>query len=188
VGDRTSSCSIKVKQHFMKLLQGQTAPSIKTTDVFGNPVNLPLTGKLTYLAFLRNAGCAVCNLRTHQLLANAGKLRLRNIEVIAIFESTQDRMREYLTASPYPITFVADPANKLYKLYSIDRSLGKTLRSLANGMISKARRGYTLYAKRFSQDGHMSTIPSDFLIDESGKLQRVNYGKFIGDHLDLQTL
>lgn len=40
-----------------------------------------------------------------------------------------------------------------------------------------------LYRRKIRQDGSMSRIGADFLIDESGVVQRAYYGRFLGDHL-----
>jgi peroxiredoxin Q/BCP len=55
-------------------------------------------------------------------------------------------------------------------------------------MMAKAKKGYALYRRRLSQDGHISTIPGDFLIDEKGNLEKIHYGKFIGDHMNIEAL
>jgi peroxiredoxin Q/BCP len=170
----------------MKLKITQPAPIFKTTDVFGKAVDLAAyRGKKIFLEFLRNAGCAVCNLRTHQLMAQAKSLSSKNIQVLLVFESTSERMREYLTDKNYTVTFIADPQNKLYQAYKVERSFAKVMRSLANGFVTKARQGFALYEKRFSQDGHLATIPAGFVIDEDGNLEHVHYGKFVGDHFNI---
>lgn len=168
----------------MQLSTHQQAPNFIVKDVYGNIIRLEeMRGKKVYLAFERNAGCPVCNLRVHTLLKNADSFKRNNIVVLMVYESTEQKMNEYLEGKKYPFHFIADPDNKLYKTYYVEQSVGKLLKSLFNGLLSKAMEGKKLFSKTISQDGHTATIPSEFMIDEQGKLSTVHYGRFIGDHL-----
>ncbi len=173
----------------MSLSVHQSAPDFNTIDVYGEVIQLKkLQGKKVYLAFERNAGCPVCNLRMHTLLKNADYFSRNNIEVLMVYESSLEKMKDYLGANNYPFHFIADPDNRLYKLYFVEQSAGKFLRSLVNGLMAKAIEGKKLFKNPISQDGHTTTIPSEFIIDESGKLTTVHYGNFVGDHLPLEVL
>jgi peroxiredoxin len=173
----------------MKLTVNQQAPVFSTTDVYNQPVNLQsLRGHKIYLAFMRNTGCPVCNLRVHELLKKANYFAENNIQVLLVYESSVTQMRQYLEQENYPFTFIPDPENKLYRLYDIERSTGKMLGSVFRGAIGKALAGQKLYHKKINQDGHANTIPADFLIDETGKLSHVHYGNDIGDHIPISEL
>jgi peroxiredoxin len=172
----------------MKLSIHQQAPPFIVKDVFGNIIRLEeLRGKKIYLAFERNAGCPVCNLRVHTLLKHADAFAQNSIVVLLVYESTEAKMLEYLDGKSYPFHFIADPHNKLYKSYSVGQSFTKLLKSLFNGLIPKAMEGKKLFTKAVSQDGHTATIPGEFMIDEQGNLSIVHYGRFIGDHLPVHT-
>ena len=84
-----------------------------------------------------------------------------------------------------PIHFVADPQNVLYNKYGVEKSMLKVMRSLANGLLAKVKEGTKLFNKPMKQDGAMSRIPAEFLVDERGKLKVAHYGKFVGDHLEI---
>jgi peroxiredoxin len=173
----------------MQLAIDQPAPDFATTDVFGNVIHLKkLSGQKVYLAFERNAGCPVCNLHVHELLKRADFFKNQNIKVVLVYESTVMKMREYLSGENHPFHFVADPQNKLYKLYGIEQSYGKLFKSLFNGLMKKVMAGNKLFKKTMAQDGHLNTIPSEFLIDEKGLLQIAYYGKFVGDVLPINSI
>ncbi|HEY9049507.1 MAG TPA: peroxiredoxin-like family protein [Ohtaekwangia sp.] len=173
----------------MKLSINQQAPDFKMTDIYGQPVQLKnLKGQKVYLAFQRNAGCPVCNLQVHQLLKHADDFMAQNIAVLLVYESSLEKMREYLGENTYPFHFIADPDNKLYNQYGVGQSLGKFFKSLFHGLIEKATQGKKLYKKSISQDGHTTTIPAEFVIDKDGKLSKVHYGEYIGDHLPIESL
>jgi thioredoxin-dependent peroxiredoxin len=167
----------------------QQAPLFIVKDVFENIVRLEdLRGKKVYVAFERNAGCPVCNLRVHTLMKHADSFAQNNIVVLLVYESTEAKMQEYLDGKSYPFHFIADPDNKLYKTYGVGQSFAKLIKSLFNGLVSKAIEGKKLFSKSIAQDGHTATIPAEFMIDELGDLSIVHYGRFIGDHLPIPTI
>ncbi len=173
----------------MRLKVNQPAPSFSTRDVFGNQTDLQkLRGSKIYLAFERNAGCPVCNLRTHDLLRHADFFKSREIIVLMIYESPEAKMKEYLGENNYPFHFVADPQNKLYNLYGVERSVFKVMNGLFNGLLNKVSKGNKLFAKPMKQDGHLDRISAEFVIDQHGKIIIAHYGKFVGDHLPLAVL
>jgi len=173
----------------MKLQVNQPAPAFTTTDVYGREISLQaLRGKKIYLAFERNAGCPVCNLRTHELLKHADYFSAHQVAVLLIYESTVEKMKDYLVDIRSPFYFIADPENTLYKQYQIERSFLKMSKGLFYGLIGKAMAGKKLFRKSMTQDGNTSTIPSEFIIDEKGSLSTARYGGYIGDNLALELL
>ena len=173
----------------MKLQVNQQAPVFKTSDVYGREISVQaLRGKKIYLAFERNAGCPVCNLRTHELLKQANYFSANHVTVLLIYESTVEKMKDYLSDYQSPFYFIADPESTLYKQYQIERSFLKMSKGLFHGLIGKAMAGKKLFRKPMSQDGNVSTIPSEFIIDEKGNLSTVHYGGYVGDHLALDLL
>jgi thioredoxin-dependent peroxiredoxin len=168
----------------MRTQLNQQAPIFRATDVNGSLIDLTsLRGRQIYLSFERNAGCPVCNLRTHELLKRVQYFLDRDIEVIMVYESSVEKMREYLANEVYPFHFVADPKNELYNKYGVERSIGKVMRSMLHGIIGKAMNGKKLFKKPMKQDGHLDRIPAEFLIDQEGKIRLAHYGRYIGDHL-----
>jgi peroxiredoxin Q/BCP len=173
----------------MQLKVNQQAPDFTITDLSGQIIQIKKTqDQKIFLAFHRNAGCPVCNLRFHELNRNASLFSASNIKVILVYESTKDKMLEYLGNEKYPFHFVADPENRLYNLYSIERSLGKVMKSMWNGIMSKAMAGKKLFTRPIKQDGHTDTIPAEFLINTDGSLSIAHYGNFIGDHISINEI
>ena len=152
----------------MRLTTKQPAPTFRTLDVYGTVIDLKqLRGKNVYVAFERNAGCPVCNLRVHEMLKSASELT-RAAEILFIYESSPEKMRDYLGENKYPFHFIADPEHKLYDLFAIEKSWAKMMTSIFNGLIPKAKAGQKLFKTRISQDGHTNTIPAEFIINEDG--------------------
>jgi thioredoxin-dependent peroxiredoxin len=173
----------------MRLKINQSAPALRTTDVLGNLIDLgALRGKQVYLSFERNAGCPVCNLRTHELLKQSQYFSKRDVKVIMVYESSPEKMKEYLGDTVYPFYFVADPKNELYNKYGVERSMGKVMKSIFNGIIGKAMKGKKLFKKAMKQDGNMDRIHAEFVVDAEGKLRAAHYGSYVGDHMSFEDV
>lgn len=173
----------------MTLQTQQIAPDFNTTDVFNNNISLKTyKGKKVYLAFMRFAGCPVCNLHVHSLLKQADAFKEKNIEVVLIYESSIENMRTYLEDTTYPFTFIADPKSTLYKNYGVEKSWGKLLGSIFKGMLTKVSAGEKLFKKKPKVDGNMNRMEAEFLIDESGKLALAHYGSFLGDNIPVENI
>lgn len=174
----------------MRIKTNTIAPAFETTDVFDMPFSLSDNnkGKKVFLVFMRFAGCPVCNLHVNQLLKNADRFKKKNINVVIVYESSKSIMLDYLQGEKYPFTFIADPENTLYKLYSVEKSLVKLLSSLFKGMMAKVIAGKKLYKKKITDDGKVTRMEAEFLIDETGKISIAHYAEFLGDNVQLNDL
>ena len=173
----------------MALQVKQTAPEFNINDVFGNPVSLhKYKGKNVYLAFMRFAGCPVCNLRVHHLLKYADAFKAKNIEVVLVYESSLANLRTYLEDSSYPFTFVADPESTLYHAYHVEKSWVKLMGSMFKGMLGKVRTGEKLFRQKPPMDGNMNRMEAEFIIDKNGKLAIAHYSAFLGDNIDIEKI
>ncbi len=172
-----------------RLVAGQPARAFALADVTGQPVSLAtLRGHKVLLAFMRNAGCPVCNLRMHQLLEQADYFKAHNLTVVAVYESPAERLRQYLTDQPSPFVVVPNPDQSLYQLYALEVSGGKAMKSVFHGVMGKAKAGQKLMAHPLAQDGNKSRIGADFLLDEQGKVAVAHYDRYIGDELPLADI
>lgn len=173
----------------MTLQVKQTAPDFNTSDVFNKNISLKTyKGKRVYLAFMRFAGCPVCNLRVHTLLKQADAFKEKNIEVVLVYESSIENMRIYLEDTIYPFTFISDPQNVLYKSYGVEQSWNKLLVSMFKGLFAKVSAGEKLFKKKPKVDGSLNRMEAEFLIDENGKLERVHYASFLGDNVPVEKI
>lgn len=170
----------------MKIVPNQPAPDFTATTAAGQSFRLSaLRGQRVLLSFMRNAGCPICNLRVHELRQKADSLRAANTTVVLVYESPNATLREYLADTDFPFTFIGDPELKLYQQYAVEKSALKMMRMMTNGGMAKASAGKALFQKPMKQDGNMTRIEADFLIDERGVVERAHYGRFVGDHLAL---
>ena len=169
----------------MPLQSNQPAPNFQTQDVRGNAVSLKaLQGHYVLLAFMRNAGCPVCNLHIHELSTKADSLQKANVVVLLVYESTKENMLRYLNQDEsMPFTFIADPQQQLYSLYDVQGSMGKMMKGMFHGAMGKMKQGKKLFRSPMKQDGHASTVGADFLIDPQGRILDAHYSQYLGDHL-----
>ncbi|MDB5257410.1 MAG: alkyl hydroperoxide reductase/Thiol specific antioxidant/Mal allergen [Chitinophagaceae bacterium] len=173
----------------MKLTTLSPAPGITTSDVYGQSFSLvSLKGSKVLLSFMRFAGCPVCNLRVHELLKQSEAFAKQNIRVVLIYESSKENMLTYLGDEKYPITFLTDPQNLFYRAYGVEKSWFKFFSSFFKGALDKVIKGQKLFIKKPSNDGSISRMGADFLIDENGKINIAHYAEFMGDDLSIQKI
>lgn len=173
----------------MKIKEEQVAPGFTSKEVNGAAINLAdFKGKKILLTFYRNVGCPVCNVRFHELQEQADYFKSKNLVVLAIYESSAENMKKYLEGEdPYAI-MVPNPEQDLYRLYDIDRSSGKMLKGFFHGAMGKVNAGRKLSKTKLKQDGNANTIGADFLIDEHGVIKTAYYGRFLSDHLPVESI
>ncbi|WP_291115550.1 peroxiredoxin family protein [Flavobacterium sp. UBA6135] len=170
-----------------KLKVGDKSPDFEAIDTNGDTLKLSnYKGQKVMIAFFRYAGCPVCNFRVHDLIENYDSILSKGYKIIAIYESDNVTLKEYLSETKVPFPIIGDPNLKLYKEYGVQKSFWKMLGSAFKKQPMQAmKKGGKLFSKKHKRDGSLSRIPADFLVDENGILTTVHYGNNIGDHLPL---
>lgn len=179
----------------MKLQAGDAAPSFEAADIFGERIDLrAYAGKTVLLSFLRNGGCALCNLRIHQLIERYPELHGRGLEVLAVFESPVASIRQHVTSrQDVPFSLIADPEASLYDVYGVEVSEEKTQASSARvdtpEMQQKIQEAAAIGYKLAHEEGsNFQRIPADFLIGPDQRIRVAFYSELIGDHLSFATI
>ena len=172
-----------------KVMKSQVAPTFTIKDVYGTTIDLDkLKGKKVMLTLYRNVGCAICNLRFHELQEEGAYFESRNLVLLAVYESTAENMLQYLDDQKVYPKMIPDPELTLYRLYGLEKSMGKMMKALFNGGLQKKKEGKNLFHKKIKRDGSKTRISADFLIDENGVIKEAYYGKYLGDHLPIETI
>lgn len=173
------------------ITEGTTAPAFKTEDIFGNPIQLQAyEGRPVLLSFFRNAACAICNIRVHQLIVNYPRFQEMGLAIIAVFESPRENMLQYVGKQDAPFPLIANPEGDLYQLYGVEVSAEKVGASMQTELTQSrvkeaAEAGYQL----IREDGsNFNRMPADFLISPDGKIARAFYSDLIGAHLPLEEI
>jgi thioredoxin-dependent peroxiredoxin len=173
----------------MKLQANQQAPTFTTKDVNGKSIDLKdFQQKKVLMIFFRNVGCPVCNLQFHQLESNAEFFASKNTIVMAIYESTQERMKEFVGNQTFKTILVPDSGLALYNQFGLELSTLKLLKGLFNGAIGKANAGKKLFKKSIKQDGNTNRMGGEFLINEKGKVMMAHYADYLGEDLPMDKL
>lgn len=167
------------------------APTFSAIDVSGTKIDLEkYKGKKVFLAFFRYASCPVCNFRMHDILENYDQIKASGYEIIAVYESTNETLNEFLKDENVPFPIIGDSELVLYKKYRVEKSFWRTIGSVFDKKVtSNKSKGKELFkGKKLKKDGNLTRIPADFLIDENGIITTAYYGTDIGDHLPLDQI
>lgn len=173
-----------------KLKGGDTIANFSFIDVSGIQYEYKdFQNKKVVLAFFRYAGSPICNFRIHELREEYSQFISDNFEVIIVFESTGETLKEYTADADIPFIVIADPELKLYKKFGVEKSLGKTLKTIFKRKTKEARKkGKKLFGdKKYKKDGARTRIPAEFIL-EKGRVLEASYGNFIGDYLPLYRI
>jgi len=139
------------------------------------------------LSFYRYASCPFCNLRIHEIAKRAAKYRQRGLEIIAVFQSSTDKVFQYVGKQQPPFPIIPDPDRSLYQLYGVESSWSGMAKAFIGRIpeISKAiSRGFT----PGSMEGEKHRLPADFIINRNGIILNAYYGEDIGDHLSFEEI
>lgn len=170
----------------MRLTVGSAAPIFRTEDMFGQIIDLQTyAGKPVLLSFFRNAACAICNLRVHQLIQKYPTYRAKGLEILAVFEATPDSIRQYVGKQDAPFPIIANANASLYDLYRVETSESKVQQSMANPVTQAvvgqaAQNGFSLVRE---ENTNFFRMPADFLISPDQTIYHAFYSEIVGEHL-----
>lgn len=152
--------------------------------VTGESVAIP-SDRLTHLQFRRFAGCPICTRHVGQLAQRRDEIDAAGITEVVVFHSSVARLREF--HDDLPFACVADPDGVLYAEFGVGSSASSLLHPKAwtafgAGVISSRSLGGS-----FSSDDHFG-LPADLLIDQSGGVVAIKYGRHADDAWSVDEL
>ncbi|HEY9147487.1 MAG TPA: redoxin domain-containing protein [Gammaproteobacteria bacterium] len=173
----------------MEMLQtGDTAPDFSLQEMAGTTIRLSdYRGKKVLLCFFRFATCPFCTVRFVRLTQEAERYATMGLEIVAVFESSQEYIQEYLGRRPLPFPVIPDPEGRLYAEYGVKKSMA----GLLFGMFRMPTLLRALFDPEFRMgkpDSSILRIPADFLIDTDGTVEASYYGSDIGDHMPFRHI
>ncbi len=176
----------------MRLSLNTTAPLFRQIDVFERMTDLKeYQGRKILLAFFRHAGCPFCNLRVHALTKENEKLKELGLDMIFVFES----LRRVILRSSFheeisPIPLIADPERTLYDMYGLEKSTVKSTISHLLSYVPTAIKAFQEKVPNHYMAGNesFSTLPAEFLIDETGVIRELYYSPSLTDRMDIQHI
>lgn len=168
--------------------QGDTVGQLRLPSLDGTAFDLnQLSGKRFMLSFFRFAACPFCNLRVHELVERFAEFD-GCLTVVAVFDSPLDNLQRQAGRHRAPFLVLADEANVYYRAFAIERSVIGMLKAALLRFPTVLRATLIEGYLPTSFQGHLATLPADFLVDEQGVIQRAYYGKDIGDHLPFEQI
>ena len=137
-----------------KFKAGDRLPPVTLIPVYGDSLNTStLNGKKILLTFNRYVSCPLCNFRTHELLEYYDTLKQKGLIIISIYESTKEQLSEYAKKEDVPFIMIADPEEKLYRLFRVKKSWWKSFKGLFNHYGQKHSAGKKLFKSNYKRDG-----------------------------------
>lgn len=174
-----------------QLMVGMAAPIFQSADLFDRPINLSdYQGRWLLLSFYRNAACALCNLRVHELIGSYDEYQAKGLDMLAVFESPRANLLQYVGKQDAPFPLIADPEARLYDLYGVETSEGKVQATMAapEGQARVQAAAAAGFALTKEEGSNFYRIPADFLIDPEGIIREAFYSDLIGQHVSLDVI
>ncbi len=174
-----------------KLMVGMTAPTFQSVDLFDQPIDLAnYRGRWLLLSFYRNAACALCNLRVHELIGQHAHYQEKGLDMLAVFESPRANLLQYVGKQDAPFPIMGDPEARLYDLYRVETSESKVQATMAAIRTQDRVKEASAAGFELTQEpgSNFNRIPADFLIDPDGIIREAFYNERIGKHLDLAVV
>ncbi|MGM8362216.1 redoxin domain-containing protein [Flavobacterium sp. ARAG 55.4] len=175
----------------MKLASGQKAPLFVVKDIFGNTVDLDqIQNQKIMLSFFRYAECAMCNLQISKIMKHKDSFAEKGIKLITVFESPAESLKTSIAnRHQFDFTIIADTHRYLYKLYKVNPSWLKTMRTMSIKGIQHLSEAVKLGFKAGGKvEGTLHQIPADFLIGSDKNIEIAHYGNSVIDHFPLEEL
>ena len=170
----------------MKIKKGDKL-NIELPSTDGTIFNLNETsGKKVLLTFYRIASCSLCNLRISQITKRWDEFG-PNFQHVSIWHAPQDFLKKNMDKHNIPFIALADENYKYFNKYSVERSTLKTLLAflfrLPSFFLATLKGFIPLQLK-----GYIDIVITDVLIDESGTVVEVQYGRDIGHHFSFNKI
>ncbi|MBU1215094.1 MAG: redoxin domain-containing protein [Gammaproteobacteria bacterium] len=168
----------------MQLLAPTQSPLRQLQDIHGLPIQIG-QGRKVLLSLFREATCPFCNFRVYDLTNNYPGLNSLGLDIVVIFKSEAEDVRQFIARRPRPFRMVADPQGDAHQLFEVNHSMLGKLKAMLLRMPTMLR-GMGMVGMRGMASGNL--MPADFLIDEQGTIVETYYGKDAGDHIPMERV
>ena len=167
----------------MKLKTGDLFPTKTFRAVSGKELHVPHSRSLTHVQFRRFVGCPICNTHIGQMMTRAEEIKSAGINEVIFFHSTEEEMRPLQQDVPFDL--VADAKKVYYKEFGVESSLAFFLNTKA---MAAAVRGILRGHVPVKMTGGPLGLPADFLIEPTGRVRAVKYGRHAFDQWTVDEL
>jgi peroxiredoxin len=169
----------------MRLKAPAPAPKLTLMDINGEPVEIGGRNRRTLLCFFRDAACPFCNFRIYELTNHHAALSKLGLDIVAVFTSTPEKVRQFVTRNPRPFPVIADPTSHAHEVFGIERSFWRKLKGIFT-RVPTALKGLRIVGLAGLNTTNL--LPANFLIDENGNIVEAYYGSDAGDHIPFERV
>ncbi|WP_217918795.1 peroxiredoxin-like family protein [Myxococcus sp. AM010] len=165
---------------------GDVLAPFSVTTLSHGLLELPMRapGAFTHLQFRRFAGCPICNLHMRSFAAAQGRIEEAGIHTVAFFHSSAEAMRPYQGDLPFPV--VPDLERRWYGHFGVEQSVLAVAHPRV--MLSAVRGLASAPSNPFAGEGGQRGLPADFLLDATGRVRAVHYGRHADDHWEVDDV
>ncbi len=166
---------------------GDPAPDFCLPDYNGGELRLSdLRGKPVWLIFNRQSTCALCNPHHAQIIAMSDRMRQQGVQIVSVWGSSLTDLQHGIgeLRPPYPV--LADPRDEIYDRYGLTRSWGGVLDARNVPTALKGLR--MLGVKALKDDGELTRMPAEFLINPDGRVALVHYNTYGTEWLPMERV
>jgi peroxiredoxin len=169
-----------------RLQPGAEAPEFTAEIWNGDSFRLSAQrGRKLWLAFLRYAGCPLCNLRVCDMIRRSERFAKRGLDIAAVIQSPAASISRYVSKQSPPFPLLADPEGRIYAQYRVEKSFVGLVHPKNVLELARARRhGF----RQGKIDGPVTRLPADFLIAEDGCLRQCFYSDTAARHIPLSRV
>lgn len=162
---------------------GDTFPTLKLVTTSGQRVTISdADGDYVHLQLRRFAGCPICNLHLHSIVARHDEIR-----------ATAAELTKCESEMPFPL--IADPERALCRRLGVERGprsllRARALRAMIAGQTAALLKRSAMRGPLapFTPTGGLLGLPADFLIAPDGRLGALKYGKHAYDQWTVDEL
>ena len=179
--------SVEQTTGLVTLVPGGTAQPFEATCLNGEQLSLArLEGQRTWLTFFHFLECPVCLLRANEMIRRYPHWAAPDFQMVGVFHAGPDEVRQSLGERDIPFPVICDPGKELYCAYGLRRATRSAMNNFRYKLkaIGAMFRGY----RPARSTRNATVLPGDFLINETGKLHDVYYGRYMGDHISFGSV
>lgn len=170
-----------------RLTPNDQALPFRSEDYLGNTIDLSdYKGKKVLLGFFRGTICPFCIARIKKMIKKNEELNAKGIQIVVVVGATKEDIVENSKKNEAPFPIIADPDQKIFKIYGFDTSKNVLIRTFVRPF--NMLRVMITHGLRSSAFKELSILPGEFLIDENFEIKIAHYGKFLCDHLPLEEV
>jgi len=160
---------------------GDMAPKFEFEDQRGKKSNFPddFKGKWLGLFFLRTLACPICMEKIDELKKSEHKYKEQGVSLFVVVQSSMNRVKEYADKRQIQFPMIGDLERKIYSLYGVE--LGRLSAFFAPQVMSASVRATFKGHIHGMPEGNELQKPACFIIDPSGRIAYLEYGRNIAD-------